>query len=272
MVDKKDNNKKEEDEAVVKVAPRIRRFGRRMGDKQSPTSSTWLISFTDVMALMLTFFVLLFAMSNPKQEEWEQFTQNMQQNFNKFEGEADNRGTQDAINISAINYSKALDIKYLRSIIEKLVESDSSLGQVTLMENAGRLIISLPQDILFDAGRTEVKEEGKRALSSLVGSLRRIKNNVEIVGHTDPRPISNSGFPSNWELSLTRAASVAGIMRSVGYNQSLSIKGYAGGRYDDLPKTLPKETRMDLSRRVDIIIREDDGKRFKLFDIGLPGR
>jgi len=245
--------------------PTFKRRDRRMEDQQE--STIWLISFTDVMALMLTFFVLLFAMSHPREDEWDQFTDKVQESFNKFYGQTLNRGQQDAVNIEKINLSRALDLNYLRAILEDLIEKDSTLKMVKLINQKEGLIISLPQEMLFETGQADVKGEANRALFTLANTLSRIKNRVEVVGHTDPRPITSGRYDSNWHLSLARAANVAAVLENVGYDKPIIIRGQAAGRYLDLPNTIGEVERLDLSRRVDIIIMEDDGNRIKLFDI-----
>lgn len=260
---------KEEEATEEGGGTRRKRYGRRLGD-QDQITSIWLVSFTDVMALMLTFFVLLFAMSNPKEEDWDSLKDSVQSNFNRFYGQPLNRGFQDAINISKVNYSQALDLNYLRAIIIDLIEKEPSLEVVSVLTQPRSLIISLPQDLLFDSGRADVKDGARDALFVLAGSLSRIKNRIEIIGHADPRPVTGGEYPSNWELSLARASQVAGILENVGYDQTVTVRGFASGRYQDLPDNLGEQRRLDLSRRVDIVIMEDDGKRVKLFDIGLP--
>lgn len=267
---KDEKNKQSAEVASEKNSHKIRRFVRRKDDPQGSSTSMWLISFTDVMALMLTFFVLLFAMSNPDQEKFEQFKENIQKNFNKFDGENLNRGSEDSINIARVNFNKALDIQYLEVLIKNLVSQNPELGQITVMQNAGLLILSMPQEMLFESGGATIKAEATRTLNALVNSLRRIRNSIEVVGHTDPRPVTSGAFASNWELSLTRAANVAALLKNLGYDEEIRIKGYSSGRFNDLSEEFSQDVRMDLSRRVDIIIREDDGNRAKLFDIGLP--
>ena len=273
--DKKDKqgkkgNQDKQGKQEAEASARPRRFNRRMGDNTGSSNSIWLVSFTDIMALMLTFFVLLFAMSNPKQEEWKEFTQNIQENFNRFYGQTLNRGAEDAVNIAKINFSQALNLNYLKALVLNLIENEQSLKIVRVIDNGDSLIISLPQNLLFDAGQATVKPQANKALFTLAETLGRIKNRVEIVGHTDPRPVSGNAFPSNWELSLARAAHVAAVLENVGYDRPMTIRGYASGRYEDMPQSVSATDRLDLSRRVDIIIMEDDGRRTKLFDIGLP--
>jgi chemotaxis protein MotB len=269
MSEKKNDKSKQGNKDPEKIsAPRY--HSRRSGDQNTGSSSMWLVSFTDVIALMLTFFVLLFAMSNPKQEEWKEFTKQLQENFNRFQGAAENRGAEDAVNINKINFSKALDLNYLRVLIENLISKEPSLGQARLIDHGDSLIISLPQDLLFGAGEVEVKPGANKALYSLAETLRRIKNRIEIVGHADPRPIAGGAFPSNWELSLSRASSVAAVLQNVGYSDTITVRGQASGRFYDIPKSVSANERLDLSRRVDVVIMEDDGRKHKLFDIGLP--
>lgn len=245
-----------------------RRFNRRKTDRNNSTRSMWLLSFTDVMALMLTFFVLMFSMSNPKQEEWQEFTKQIQKNFNVFDGPALNRGAEDAIDIKKTNFSKALSLTYLRALMDDVMKQNPELGEVLLIDNHDSLIVSLPQNMLFDSGAAALKPEASKALFILSDRLNKIKNRLEIIGHTDPRPITGGDFSSNWELSLARAANVAATLKSVGYKREISIRGQSSGRFNDLPDTLSEQERLDLSRRVDIVIMEDDGRSLRLFDLG----
>ncbi len=266
----KPEKKEEETDSEVKVATVPRRFNRRAGDASQQTTSTWLISFTDVMALMLTFFVLLFSMSNPQAEDWARLKKNMQENFKNFQGKPLNRSTEDAININKVNFSRALDLGYLKAIINNLIEQEPSLQVARIIDNGNSLIVALPGDLLFDSGQAEIKTQTDKALFTLAGTLGRIKNRIEVVGHTDPRPLSGGAYESNWGLSLARATNVAAVLENVGYERPIVVRGQASGRYADLPPNLSTREKRDLSRRVDIVIMEDDGKRLKLFDIGLP--
>ena len=248
------------------VFARRRYHNRRAGDRGG--NSLWLLSFTDVMALMLTFFVLLFSMSHPQKEKWEKFKEEVHENFNKFKGRPLNHGTEDNINIEKVNFSKALSLRYLEAVIGNVMEEEPSLRRIKMIPADKSLIISLPQNLLFDIGEAQVQEKGTRALYILAGTLSRVKNRIEVVGHTDPRPVTGGDFESNWELSLARAANVAAVLENVGYRRSVTIRGHASARYYDLPNSMSEQERLDLSRRVDIVIMEDDGTRLQLFDLG----
>lgn len=234
-------------------------FVTTSGDAES--SPLWLITFTDIMALMLTFFVLLYSMSVPEVEQWEEVTSSINKGFSKFYSPEQFAGSQDTISIEKVDRSEALNLNYLGGLIEAKIEENPSLKEVVVINATDRLIISMPEDLLFEAGQDQVKIEGKRALFALGGLLARIRNRIEIAGHSDPRPITNqnSKFSSNWELSLSRAAQVSNILSQVGYRRDMIARGMSSARYDELPSNISEQQRLDLSRRVDIIVMRDDG-------------
>ncbi len=262
--EKPENEREKPDEDAL--APLTgRRVFRRRGDIQEAEASSqiWLVSFTDVMALMLTFFVLLFSMTEPARQDWSEITSALQSEFNRFYGAPLYRGTQDAINIDRINFSRALNVDYLEALLETVIADNEALGGVTLNTQQGQLVISLPRALLFDSGEAEVKEDGTRALYALGGVLSRIRNVIEITGHADPRPVTrgDGGFESNWELSMARAANVAAILETVGYERDIAVRGHASGRYQDLQGVVSEEQRLDLARRVDIVILGHDRRQ-----------
>ena len=137
---------------------------------------------------------------------------------------------------------------------------------LVIIQQPKRLVLSLPSDILFESGQAEIGVDGQRAIFALGNILSRIKNRIEVIGHSDPQPIVNAGgpFSSNWALSLSRALSVASSLNAAGYKRPVIVRGLASARYDELSESLPEEQRLDLSRRVDLVIMKDDG-RHRLF-------
>lgn len=229
----------------------------------------WLITFTDVMALMLTFFVLLYSMSAPKKEEWDQVAQSLSSKFTKQFTKPAFSGSQDVIEIDRITLSKALDLKYLHNLIVEALRKDN-VKDVQLFMQDHRLIIAMPSDLLFDSGGVDVKMKGKKVLFSLAGVLSRIKNRVEVLGHTDPEPVTATGgrYESNWELSLLRASSVSAVLQEVGYDGHMVVRGMSSGLYDELPQEGDEKSRMEKSRRVDIVIMDDDGRKKSIMGLG----
>jgi chemotaxis protein MotB len=275
MTDAPDKKRRKKKDAAATEAPppassaAPRAFGRRADDVgDAGGAPVWLLTFTDVMALMLTFFVLLFTMTVPTEDAWDEMIAALQNEFNSFYGAPFSEGTQDTINLSRVDFDEALNINYLASLMEAEIKQNENLANIRLIPQSGQLIVALPSELLFEPGDATVKTEGSRALYALGGILTRIKNKVEIVGHADPRPIEgeNRKFGNNWELSMARAGSVAAILNNVGYNRPLTIRGRSSGRYQDLQKiqNMTDAERLDLSRRVDIVVLDNDGRKDKV--------
>lgn len=264
-----------EQEEEVSVAASILVASKRPGASVAQGEAEeevplWLITFTDAIALMLTFFVLLYAMSTPKQESFEAMTMALNQEFGQYYKKKFNAGTQDTIVIDKIDSTRALDLNYLKALMEGLAEKDERLAALEVTAQKDRLIISLPSDLLFDTGAAEVTTQGKRTLYVIGDVLTRIRNKIEIIGHADPRPVSGETFNSNWHLSLARAARVSGVLQSVGYRRNITIRGMSDVRYSELPAEMDEEEKLKLARRVDLVILENDGTRrstFKLDDL-----
>ena len=223
----------------------------------------WLTTFTDMIALMLTFFVMTYAMSEPKGEKFEEmFQPAAQQGANKFQGAPLARGDLDTITLTKLTQEKRLDLDYLQSLIdEKLSRAPELRKDLLLTHDApnNQLVISVPVPLGFQSGSADVSEKGQRVLKDIVEIVSRIKNPIEIRGHSDTSPIRNinAGFASNWDLSLERALSVATVMTRQGYTRPMKVTGQAHSQQELLPETLTRQQRKDLSRRVDIVIHEN---------------
>ena len=235
---------------------------KKSSEEEEGGSALWLITFTDAMALMLTFFVMLYAMSVPAEDDWEDIRDSTKRYFGKYESPDWYQGPQDTIDIAKLDFTRALNLNYLSSIIADLRARDESLKNILLYPQQNHLVISLPQDLLFKSGQAEVSDEGKTALFLIGGSLSKIRNRIEVIGHTDPRPITNSEnsqIDTNWDLSLLRAMAVSDILQNVGYTRKIITRGLASSRFDELPTEWEEETRLNIARRVDILVMQDDG-------------
>jgi chemotaxis protein MotB len=241
-----------------------RRYGmfRRRGDINPAPSSAWLTTFTDLAALMLTFFVLLYAMSDPEQKSFSEIVSALRRELHTFYGPQDRAGPQDQVNIDHIPLNRALNLEYLESVLVRHMEEELTNFDISMTPYDDYLIISLPQEILFQAGSAEIETEGTRLLYTLGNVLRRVRNRIEVVGHADPDPITNpnTSFPSNWELSLERAGVAAAILYKTGYRKPINIRGYQSVEYENLSSDLPEDVRKKASRRIDIHIMRDDGR------------
>jgi len=222
--------------------------------KEEKKSLVWLISFTDVMALMLTFFVMLFSISEPKKDTWSEIVTAIGSEFNEEYGGMKNAGIHANDDINRLKLNRGLDLGYLEALLDKILNENPLLKDVRIVKYPDRIMVSLPSDLLFLPGRAVVKPKGKKAVQALAQTLRYIKNKIKIEGHTDPDPIKFGEYPSNWGLSLARASSVSGLLRGAGYKKEIIIQGFADKDYETLPITIKKKTRYEMARRVDIVV------------------
>jgi len=221
------------------------------------SARVWLITFTDLVALMLTFFVMLFAMSNVKISEWRNIIDSLSQTLRPTVEKTLPASTS-SFNIGTIFRGRATNLDYLASVLSDTLDGDALLSLGRLMRLEDRLIIALPGDLLFEAGSAAMTERGRQALFMLGGVLRNIDNRIGVNGHSGPSESAAAAYVSKWEFSTARAAAVANALRQSGYPGDIIAFGYAdsrSGALSDLPETL-RET---LTRRIDIIVRPDAG-------------
>lgn len=220
----------------------------------------WLITFTDIMALMLTFFVLMYSMAMPEEERWSEMTAAINKNLNSDTAPSFNEGSQMSIVIDTIRINQAQDLGYLESVVRKALADNPQTKDVLIFPQSDRLVVSMPNELFFESGKADIQEQGKRILFELGGILQRIKNAIEIVGHADPRPIEtqDGAYRDNWDLSFARAMSVSSVLNNVGYTKPHTVRAMSSARYDDLPQDMENEKKLALSRRVDIVILNTD--------------
>lgn len=231
-------------------------FGPQMDDEdvrmESKHSVAWMVIFTDLVSLMLTFFVLLFSMSNIKVDRWNDVIDALSQSLNPSSTKAQSAATA-SFNISTLFRKRAINLDYLTSVLDEAVANDELLANSQLMRLEDRLVIALPGDLLFQPGKAALADNARKALFNLGGVLRNIGNQIGINGHTDPAPPTGTAYTSNWELSMARATAVANALKQSGYTEDIIAFGYADSRFRELPD-MPEAARSALGRRVDIIV------------------
>ncbi|MFO8175157.1 MAG: OmpA family protein [Longimicrobiales bacterium] len=148
------------------------------------------------------------------------------------------------------------EIRERNQIYEEVLSRFRSLidaGRLSVSIARGRMVINLPQDILFASGSADLGSDGRRVLGEVAEVLAEFEDrSFQVEGHTDDQPISTSRFPSNWELSAARALSVVKLLVSNGVSpENLSGAGY--GEYQPVATNETAEGRR-LNRRIEIVM------------------
>ncbi len=220
------------------------------GPQQVNRKTAWMITFADLLSLMLTFFVLLYSMSVINKAKWEEVVRSLQQRLNP-ERVVEITFTEDRTIVKR-EQPPAADLDYIYTILSEKLNKVVS-NDIALLRLDDRVVISLASDLLFEAGKADINPAGNQTLTVVSDAVGALNNKITINGHTDPRPINTEDFPSNWELSLARANRIAERLYASGYLFSIEVYGLGASRHDEILSTGRQKNR--LARRVDIEVR-----------------
>jgi chemotaxis protein MotB len=227
--------------------------------KQTPKGGApgWMVTYGDLMTLVLTFFILLFSFSQTDIVKFQQVMTSMQGALGILEGGkqliAQDAGP--AIQDSEMQTSgqKQKQQQTQRQIDQAIKDMQMEGRMSTLIDRRG-LVIRVVDTALFDSGSADIRPEARQMLTNVVQILKDVPNDVQIEGHTDNVPINTFRFPSNWELSAARASSVIRAFVQMGINpKKLSAAGY-GEYYPVAPND--SAANRQKNRRIDIVILE----------------
>ncbi len=126
-------------------------------------------------------------------------------------------------------------------------------GQLTVSIDAGRIVINLPDNVLFNSASASLNPEGQAALMKIGEVLTQFSDRrFQIEGHTDNVPIKSARFPSNWELSTTRALAVVHLLTEMGVTpENVSAAGF--GEFRPRADNETDEGKK-LNRRIEIVM------------------
>ena len=135
------------------------------------------------------------------------------------------------------------------SELQKMIDG----GQLTVSIEKGRIVINLPDNVLFATGHSNVNQEGQEALKQIATVLKEFSDrSFQVEGHTDNVPMKSARYPSNWELSTARALNVVHLMVQEGVDaKNISAAGF--GEFQPRADNEEKEGRA-LNRRIEIIM------------------
>jgi chemotaxis protein MotB len=222
----------------------------------------WVMTFADLVTLLMVFFILLFAMGSIEDEKWRLIKESLKSALGTdVLPEAGTRQGLDVItmkvneeSINAVDEVGAMvskEIEEIASEVEEFVYKNKLAGQVEVSSDERGAVITISDTVLFPSGKARMSREGAKVIDQVFELLKQFHYDVKIEGHTDNTPIHTARFPSNWELSASRAADVARMFVESGFPaENLSIEGLAEFR----PK-LPNNNSINraANRRIEIV-------------------
>ena len=228
---------------------------RRRQKEESLNTGSWLTTYSDMVTLLLSFFVLLFAFSSVDEGKFSSIINAFQNYLGVL---TEGQSVLDSPGPLPYDYSD-MGQRQLFELWEQMSEyiEEQGIEGVELQLEERGLIVRFAEQVFFDLGQAVLKPEALQILSNIAGQLKELPNPLRVEGHTDDWPIRTSTFPSNWELSMYRATNVVRyLIEEEGFDpQKLSVAGYSEYR-----PIRPNDTAQNraLNRRVDIVILNID--------------
>ena len=249
---------------------------RKSISHEADNTDRWMVSYADFVTLLFAFFVVMYAISSVNEGKYRVLSDTMTEAFKvapkspqpiqigkESKSIANEKPANEIIKpIKILPKSQRTYEKEMKQIAETVSKSVQPLidkGLIKVTQNKLWVEIEMNTKILFPSASSELEDEAFPALKALAGVLKTLPNSIDVEGHTDNLPINNELFPSNWELSAARAASVVHLFTRYGVNpKRLSSIGYA--EYRPISSNATSEGRLR-NRRVKVVILADKNAR-----------
>ena len=207
--------------------------------EEGQDETSWLVTLSDLMMLMLTFYVMMFMVVEPNEQDYLGML----------------REIGDALGGSSFQERK-LDYEVVTNKIKGLIEQNNLQRSVKLTSDSRGIVLFAGGDFFFKPGTAKLTEDVQLFLKIVSRVLQDNHYKVIIEGHTDDQPIKSDKYPSNWELSTARASAV---VRFFTKDMKLASRRFAAVGYANYkPRfALIPENRAK-NRRVEIVVTREE--------------
>jgi chemotaxis protein MotB len=235
----------------------------------------WLVSYADMMTLLVAFFIMMFAMSQIDLEKFKKFQGGVATALNKpapatpggqgilagggRTGETNSAKSTVELSDAKLKHDQAVkrerkDLLEAQKKIEGALQAKGLKQAVRFTLDARGLHVAIVSDkVLFDLGSADLRSDGKKVLDIVSHTIAGMPNMISVEGHTDNRPISGGRYPSNWELSTARASTV---VRTIAGRYGIKPNRISASGYADHRPIKPNSTEAGRARnrRVEIVL------------------
>jgi len=242
-------------------------MARRRHHEEHENHERWLVSYADFITLLFAFFVVMYSISSINEGKYKILSESLTGVLNQPErsikpitvgeerprtSEPDNTSMDDPSSDSALQ-SIASSV---REVFGELIKSD----QLTIRGNEMWIEIELSSSLLFPSGDAIPNNQAFDIIEKLAKILAPYQNPIKVEGFTDNVPIQTAQYPTNWELSAARAASIVRMLAMDGVDPSrLAAVGY--GEFQPVADNATAEGRGRNRRVVLVISRNLDTRR-----------
>jgi chemotaxis protein MotB len=212
-----------------------RRGGRRRGEEEAHNDERWLLTYADMITLLMALFMVLFSISSVNISKFKDLQRSLQDAFSgrvlpggrsiKEAGGSDQVETagqslpnpalqQRQGGLASAAAREQDDFQKLKAQIDAYARAHGLSTKIsTRVDRRGLHVRVLTDRLFFDSGSADIQPDGLTVVSKLSQLFAAERAHpVQVEGHTDPQPIHSDRFPTNWELSAARASSVVRTM------------------------------------------------------------
>lgn len=241
----------------------------------------WLLTYADLITLLVAFFVIMYAMSQTDAKKFKAVAGAMKEAFNTQGGGRslinENPGTVlierpdangDSKKLDQLTMEKLAQEKLQEQNVQKKDEAEFSKVQeqvnkyaqeqgignliITSIDERG-LIISVQDTVFFDTGKAQLQPRARDVLDKVAKIIYPLPNPIRIEGHTDNVPIKTAEYPDNWRLSTDRAVAVLMYFQNTHGFKPIKLSAAGYGEYRPKADNSTESGRA-INRRVDIVI------------------
>jgi len=227
--------------------------------KRSPITQRkpdgWIMTYADMMSLLLTFFILIVSFSSLQQSKFKQAAQSLQEAFGILEHHESAIEFQNPVYPDLSNENVDDEVYYEMREIEQAILDNGLDQEVQVQVQDNGVLFRIQSPFLFASGQADLKDESRSILQELTVLFRKFPYQIRIEGHTDSLPISSTRYPSNWELSAARAVTVARYFQGLKLPpERIAATGF--GEYHPIADNATAGGR-ERNRRVEIFLQLD---------------
>jgi chemotaxis protein MotB len=236
----------------------------------------WLITYADMITLLLALFVVLYALSDTNLRKFNEFAQSVSAAFSTdvFQGTRAitvTSGFDSAPDVGSIDSGSGVldaDRRTVEATIKDYAVQEGLGGQISVDQVPEGIAIRISDTLLFPSGRARLDARSAALLEKIIGVVQPLPNRLRVEGHTDDERPSGPFYTDNWRLSIDRATAVLEAMAAGGIEPSrLAAAGY--GEYRPLVPNADEPSRAR-NRRVDVLILYPNDPLQPLFPSAAP--
>lgn len=228
---------------------------RKKKEEEHENGERWLISYADFITLLFAFFVVMYSVSAINEGKFKAVSEAIRSSFNPIipMSATNIRITEDQEGTRTQDEAFDIGILLFHRITLAIKEIDET-GKIKVDKGSRGVVIRLPDTMVFESGKADILPGFSDSLARIGNLIKDLPNAVQVEGFTDNVPINTPLYPSNWELSTSRAAAIVRRLTTLSISPDrLSVSGY--GEFRSIASNDTPEGRAK-NRRVEIIILE----------------